>query len=95
LVAALKEQPDVTVVIHGHTCDAGPAQANLALAERRADTVKRYMVEHGIDGERLTTNPWGESDPALPHDSEANRRLNRRVEFETTFPFVGEWVPVN
>ncbi|MDZ4859302.1 MAG: OmpA family protein [Candidatus Hydrogenedentes bacterium] len=91
LVAALKEQRDVTVVIHSHTCDLGPAQANLELAQRRADAVKRYMVENRINGKRLTINSCGESDPALPNDSEANRRLNRRVEFETTFPFVGEW----
>lgn len=84
LVAELKAHGGDTVVVEGHTCDLGSEDYNMALGQRRADAVKKYMVESGIAPERITSKSLGESQPALPNDSEPNRKLNRRVQFDVT-----------
>lgn len=82
VIADLKKFGDDTVEIQGHTCDLGSEEYNKGLGQRRADAVKKYMLEHGIDAGRMTAVSMGESDPAKPNDSPANRRLNRRVVFK-------------
>ncbi len=57
---------------------------NMGLGQRRADAVKKYMVENGIDAGRITTISYGESRPAVPNDTPANRKLNRRAVFVIT-----------
>lgn len=81
-IAALKEEPEYCVILEGHACDLGSPEYNLVLGLRRAETVKRYMVENGIDANRLAVTSVGESKPAVPNDSEANRKLNRSVHFD-------------
>ena len=83
-VAVLKEYPDVRVNIVGHTDDVGAAEFNLDLSRRRAEAVKKYLVDHGIDSGRVTTEGRGSTDPDVPNDSEINRAKNRRIEFEIT-----------
>lgn len=85
VVREMKEHPSDTVVLHGHTCDLGSAERNMKLGERRAETAKAYLVEQGIDGSRVTTMSHGESQPAVPNDGPANRKLNRRVEIEYVY----------
>jgi outer membrane protein OmpA-like peptidoglycan-associated protein len=82
LVAEMKKNGKDTVVIQGHTCDLGPAEYNMGLGQRRADAVKSYMVESGIDAARIETVSLGLTQPAVPNDSAANRKLNRRAEFK-------------
>jgi len=82
VVAAMKEYPNDTLAIVGHTCDIGPAEYNMALGQRRANAVKAYMVESGIAADRITTVSKGETEPAVPNDTPANRKLNRRAVFE-------------
>jgi len=84
LVAEMKKYPKDTVVLEGHTCNIGTEQYNMGLGQRRADAVKKYMVEQGIDPARITTVSYGETRPAVPNDTPANRKLNRRVEFKIT-----------
>jgi len=84
LVAEMKKFPKDTVVIEGHTCNVGPAEYNMGLGQRRADAVQKYMVESGIDAARVQTVSFGETKPAVPNDSAANRKLNRRAEFKVT-----------
>lgn len=84
VVAELKAHPKDTVVVEGHTCDIGSDAYNMGLGQRRADAVKKYMVENGIDAGRITTKSLGESTPAVPNDSDANRKLNRRAQFDIT-----------
>jgi len=84
LVAEMKAHPGDAVVIEGHTCDIGTEGYNMSLGQRRADAVKNYMVEMGIDPNRITTRSYGESQPAVPNTSPANRKLNRRAEFEVS-----------
>lgn len=80
-VEFLQEYPDIRVEIQGHTDDVGPADYNLMLSQRRAEAVKKFLVEHGIDASRLIAKGYGETKPKVPNTSEENRAKNRRVEF--------------
>ncbi len=84
LIAEMKKFPGDKVVIEGHTCNVGPADYNMGLGQRRADAVKKYMADNGIDAARIETVSFGLTRPAVPNDTPANRRLNRRAEFKIT-----------
>lgn len=84
LINEMKANPGDTVVIEGHTCDLGSDAYNMGLGQRRADAVKSYMVESGIAAERITSTSLGETTPAVPNDGPANRKLNRRAQFNIT-----------
>lgn len=77
---ALANNPDETLHIEGHTCDIGTEEYNMGLSERRANSVKEYLVNSGISEDRITMEAFGESEPLVPNESEAARELNRRVE---------------
>lgn len=84
LVAEMKKYPEDKVVIEGHTCDIGNHAYNMGLGQRRADAVKKYMIDSGIDAARIETQSFSFDRPAVPNDSAANRKLNRRAEFKIT-----------
>lgn len=84
----LQDNPDIRVTIEGH-CDAiGSDAYNERLSERRASSVKRYLVSRGISGSRLETVGYGESRPIAPNqtpngrDDPEGRALNRRAELK-------------
>lgn len=78
----LNEVPDVKVKIVGHTDADGQDATNLDLSKRRAASVKNELVKNfGVNGDRLLTDGFGESQPIAPNDTPANKALNRRVEF--------------
>lgn len=83
-VYVLNQSPDLTVEIQGHTDDVGTEKYNLKLSESRAQAVKDYLVEQGIDESRLTVKGFGKSNPAEGNDTEEGRAYNRRVYFERT-----------
>ncbi|MGH7444616.1 MAG: OmpA family protein, partial [Longimicrobiales bacterium] len=77
----LEEHEDLNLTIEGHTDNAGDEAANQNLSERRAASVRAYLVEqHGIDPERLEAQGFGESQPAVSNDTAEGRQQNRRVE---------------
>jgi outer membrane protein OmpA-like peptidoglycan-associated protein len=80
LVAFLREYPSRTVVIEGHTDNVGSDDFNQALSQRRADSVRSYLVRQGIDAARLTAMGAGEGAPIGENESETGRQANRRVE---------------
>jgi len=82
VVADLKKFDKDSMVIEGHTCDIGDAAYNMGLGQRRADSVKKYMVEQGIAEGRVTTKSLGETKPAVPNDTPEHRKLNRRAMFD-------------
>lgn len=85
VVAHMKEWAQTSVTIQGHTCDLGSDAYNMGLGQRRADAVKAYMLENGIDAARIASQSYGETQPAVPNDSAANRKLNRRAVFDVVF----------
>ncbi len=77
----LQDNPDATVTIEGHCDERGTNAYNLALGERRAESVKAFLVNLGISDMRLTTISYGEEKPIdMGHDEEAWAK-NRRAAF--------------
>jgi len=68
------------LVIAGHTDERGTTEYNLALGERRADAVRKYLVQLGADPSKLKTISYGKERPANPGHDEAAYAKNRRVE---------------
>jgi peptidoglycan-associated lipoprotein len=83
-LALLRANPRLEVQVEGHCDDRGPDEYNLALGNRRAATVKRYLVEHGLAEARLTIVSYGEERPAAPGANENAWAKNRRAEFVVT-----------
>ena len=79
--AVLVANPAVTLVITGHTDEQGTAEYNLALGQRRAAQVKRYLVSKGVQDGRLSALSLGDSQPAAQGTDEASYQQNRRAEF--------------
>lgn len=79
-VAILKRETDLTVEITGHADSSGPEEFNQALSVRRAEAVRQYLVQAGIDAARLSANGYGETRPIESNDSVVGRADNRRVE---------------
>jgi len=69
------------VRVEGHTDDQGPDDTNLTLSQARADAVKQYLIDHGIEAARLEATGFGETRPAAEGTTSAAREQNRRVEF--------------
>ena len=67
------------VLIAGHTDGIGNDDYNLELSKRRAESMKGYLVDKGIDGSRIETVGKGESEPVADNETEAARQMNRRV----------------
>ncbi|MEN8162289.1 MAG: peptidoglycan-associated lipoprotein Pal [Myxococcota bacterium] len=70
-----------TVVLEGHCDERGSEEYNLALGERRANSVKQYLVDSGVSGARIDTVSFGEAKPAVQGHDESAWKWNRRVEF--------------
>jgi outer membrane protein OmpA-like peptidoglycan-associated protein len=84
LAGEMKAHPGDKVVVEGHTCDLGTPDYNMALSQRRASSVKAYLLQQGVDASRVSTQALGLTRPAVPNTSEENRKLNRRAEFKIT-----------
>ena len=77
----LKANPGRTVLVEGHCDERGTVEYNLALGQRRAASVKEYLVGLGIDASRLKTVSYGKERPVDPGHDDAARGMNRRAEF--------------
>jgi len=81
----LKEWPQAKGEISGHTDSVGSDKYNIKLSQRRAASVKKYLVEKfNIASERLTTEGYGEAKPIASNKTKAGRQLNRRIETNFT-----------
>ena len=80
----LNAYSDIKVELSGHTDSRGSDSYNQNLSERRAASVRRYLEGKGIDGSRMTSVGYGESQPIADNETDAGRELNRRVELKVT-----------
>ena len=80
LIAAARTQPTWSFGIEGYTDNVGGDAHNQTLSEKRALSVKAYLVAAGVDASRLTTQGFGASHPVSSNDTELGRSQNRRVE---------------
>jgi outer membrane protein OmpA-like peptidoglycan-associated protein len=82
VVQALANNPGITLIeVEGHTDEQGSDAYNLDLSKRRAATVMRYLIDHGIDSLRLTSQGYGERRPVDPRHTQEAYTINRRVAF--------------
>jgi outer membrane protein OmpA-like peptidoglycan-associated protein len=81
-VALLRRYPDRPVIVEGHACNLGNPNFNVHIGLLRAEAVKAYFVERGVDANRIRTASRGSTQPVVPNFGEANRRKNRRVEIK-------------
>lgn len=81
LIKFLKAKPRMRISIHGHTDNVGSETKNLKLSNERAREVEAFLIDNGISTKRLNHQGFGSSKPKKGNNNEANRSLNRRVEF--------------
>jgi OmpA-OmpF porin, OOP family len=73
--------PGMVVEIEGHTDAEGLPERNQALSERRAQSVRTFLISAGVQQERLAAIGYGELRPIAPNDTAESRAINRRIEF--------------
>ncbi|MBN1517277.1 peptidoglycan-associated lipoprotein Pal [Candidatus Sumerlaeota bacterium] len=77
----LKQYPNIVIQIEGHCDERGTFEYNLNLGQRRADSVKEYLVSRGIGKDRLYTISYGEERPLVTASTNEAYQQNRRVQF--------------
>lgn len=80
-IVFLNDHPTLQIGIEGHTDNVGSDEFNLILSENRAKAVYNYLVNNGIDANRLQYKGFGESSPIATNETEEGRAMNRRTEF--------------
>ncbi len=79
---ALLRNPDLELVeIQGHTDNSGARELNMRLSQQRAESVQRWLVQHGVESARLMAKGYGPTRPVAPNITQQNRARNRRVQF--------------
>jgi outer membrane protein OmpA-like peptidoglycan-associated protein len=87
--------PDLRLEIEGHTDSTGTEEYNQVLSEKRAGTVRDYLVDKGVDINTVVAHGLGESDPVAANDTAAGRKLNRRVELIVSGEVIGTKIGAN
>ncbi len=80
----LKDKPSLAVQVEGHCDQRGGIQYNIALGEKRANAVKKFLVDEGIKGDRVTTISFGKERPLDSRETEDAFAKNRRGNFVIT-----------
>ena len=80
IVDALNDNSQLNIVLSGHADERGTREYNLALGQRRADTVSQYLIFNGVESNRITTKSYGEERPIANGQDEASYAKNRRVQ---------------
>jgi peptidoglycan-associated lipoprotein len=79
-VAAMKDNSSIKITISGHADERGTREYNLALGQRRAESVRDYFAINGINSNRIMVKSYGEERPILDGSNEASYSKNRRAE---------------
>lgn len=80
VIRILKENRSANVTVAGYTCNVSSELTNMRLSRRRAESVASYLKQAGINSSRITVEAFGQENPMVPNNSDANRAKNRRVE---------------
>jgi outer membrane protein OmpA-like peptidoglycan-associated protein len=80
LVEVMIRKKRMIIEIAGHTDNIGNSNDNLILSQKRADTVREYLISKGIEKHRVFAKGYGDTDPVDENDTEEGRQLNRRAE---------------
>ncbi len=80
----MQNNPDIDVEISGHTDNVGKRDKNQKLSLERAESVKQWLVQHGVNAARMSTKGFGPDRPIAPNDTPENKKKNRRIEFSRT-----------
>jgi OOP family OmpA-OmpF porin len=80
VVLTLRRNPDLIVEVAGHTDSDGAAESNLGLSERRAKTVRDFLISSGVSSKNLSVRGYGETQPIADNSTAEGRARNRRVE---------------
>ncbi len=78
----MNETPSLKVEISGYTDNSGSPEYNKDLSQRRAESVRKHLINVGIDPSRITSRGYGEENPVASNELRSGRRLNRRTEFK-------------
>jgi peptidoglycan-associated lipoprotein len=81
MATCLGTNPSYTLIIEGHTDDRGTPSYNIALGQKRADAVKKYLMQMGVASNRIKTISYGEGRPIENEKNEYAWQQNRRAEF--------------
>jgi OOP family OmpA-OmpF porin len=82
VIKVIKNNPGLNVEVQGHTDSQGSASYNLGLSDRRANSVMKYFISHGVSAGRLSANGYGLSRPIYSNSTATGRAGNRRVELK-------------
>ncbi|MFH0736859.1 MAG: OmpA family protein [bacterium] len=76
------QNPEIKVEVQGYTDNIGSEKSNQTLSEKRAESVKNYLMARGVKGDRIKTVGFGESSPIADNKTADGRAMNRRIEFK-------------
>ncbi len=80
IAVVFNKYPETIILVEGHTDNTGTEEYNMDLSKKRAYTVSDYLISQGVVKDRFEIKWYGETQPKYPNDTDANRKLNRRVE---------------
>jgi outer membrane protein OmpA-like peptidoglycan-associated protein len=80
IAAVFNDYPETIILVEGHTDNTGTVQYNINLSKQRAYGVSDYLISKGVARSRFDVKWYGQDQPKYPNDTDANRKLNRRVE---------------
>lgn len=82
VAAVLKANPALRLLVEGHTDNVGNPASNLNLSQMRSDAVKNYLVQQGVEANRLEAKGFGQEQPVAGNNTPEGRAANRRVELK-------------
>ena len=86
VAAVVKKYPETKVKVEVHTDCVRSEEENIALSDLQAWTIKKALVDKGVESSRITARGWGESKPVASNATEAGRKANRRITIMLTTP---------
>jgi len=81
-VEKLKKVENLPIIVVGYTDNQGGTSANLRLSQARANSVRDYFINHGIEASRVSAVGRGETNPVADNSTTEGRAMNRRIEIE-------------